>query len=88
MRRHKLLLQKLLVKEIRRYRAEKDMTQEAMAERLHVSTRSLSDLERGVFCLSAASLMFFLLLLPDEEVLRILGDFRALLKGEEEHVVA
>ncbi len=85
MKPYKLMLQKLLMKEVRSCRARLDISQEEMAEKLRVSPRSYSDLERGVFCLSAMSLMFFLLMLSREDVERILKDFRDMV-GEKDVV--
>ncbi len=86
MKRCKLLLQRLLMKEVRCCRVRLALSQEEMAERLRVAPRSSSDLERGVFFLSAMSLMFFLLMLSMEDVERILKDFRDMV--EERDVVA
>lgn len=59
-----------------------------MAERLRISARSYSDLERGVCCFSAVSLLFFLLLLPEGQVTGLLEEIRVLVEGEDRNVVA
>lgn len=48
----------LLSKELYSLRQQKSLTQEAMAERLRISRRAYSDLERGKYAASAPSLLF------------------------------
>ncbi len=84
MRQYKTLLKGLLADQVKHYRASKNITQEEMAENLHISTRSYSDLERDVFCFSAVTLMFFLLALPEKDVTGLLQDFRVLVDQEEQ----
>lgn len=88
MRHCKLLLQKLLAKWIKDYRTSHHLTQECMAEKMRISPRSYSDLERGIYCLSAMALMYFMVLLSDSEVLRLIREFRRLIEGAERNVVA
>ncbi len=88
MHRYKRLLQGLLVEWLKTYRASHNITQESMAEQMNISPRSYSDLERGVFCISAVALMLFLLMLSEGEVLRFLREFRMRIKGAEQNVVA
>lgn len=41
------------------------LTQSQMAEKLNISNRAYANLENGQFCCSAMTLVFFLLLYPD-----------------------
>ena len=88
MRQYKKLLQGLLVGWVKQYRVSNDITQEAMAEKLRISPRSYSDLEREIFCFSAVTLMFFLLILSKDEAVRLLEDFRILVDREDQNIVA
>ena len=53
-----VLLTKLISKELLALRRRLSLTQEAMAEQLHISCRAYGDLERGKYAISAATLMF------------------------------
>lgn len=52
------LLAELLSIELYSLRQQKSLTQEAMAERLRISSRAYSDLERGKYAASAPTLLF------------------------------
>ena len=65
-------------------RKAQGMTQEEMAEILHVAPRSYADQERGIYGFSALSFLYFLFLLSDSEILDLLRDLREVLKGGEE----
>ena len=89
MQQYKLLLKVLLMERVKTHRKALRITQETMAEYLRISPRSYISLERGDNGFSATTLMFFLLILSEEDVLRLCGDFRALVEREEDsHVVA
>ena len=51
------------------------LTQEKMAEKLRMSTRSYCDLERGKTGFSAVSLVFLLASVPPDTVIHILQSF-------------
>lgn len=53
-------------------RKQLGLTQAAMSEKLHISEREYSNVERGRSGLSAATLLHFLLLLSDEGKLKFL----------------
>lgn len=53
-----VLLAKLISKELLALRRRLSLTQEAMAEQLHISCRAYGDLERGKCAISDATLMF------------------------------
>ena len=60
------LLSELLSAELSSLRQKKALTQEAMAERLRISSRAYSDLERGRYAASAPTLMFLFSMLDAE----------------------
>ena len=72
MRIYKTLTREFLSQYTDALRKRLDLTQEKMAESLRITYRAYGDLERGKYCFSAASLLFLLLLLEDEEVLDLL----------------
>lgn len=61
------------------------LTKEQMSEYLRVAPRSYMDLEKGKFCLSAPSLMFFMLHLQDEEAVIMLHRFRETVDREDQN---
>ena len=58
MKPYPALLAELLSEELSSLRQQMALTQEAMAERLRISSRASSDLERGKYATSAPTLMF------------------------------
>lgn len=58
MKPYPALLAELLSKELYSLRQQKSLTQEAMAEKLRISSRAYSDLERGKYAASAPTLLF------------------------------
>ena len=74
--------------QIKLLRQRKGVTQEAMAEKLRISPRSYISLERGKSGCSAATLMFFLLILSNEEILNLCAAFRRQVDEEDAHDVA
>lgn len=67
------------------YRVEHKLSQERMAEILHISPRSYSDQEHERYGFSALSLAYYLMQLDDEEILLFFKELRELLNenGEE-----
>lgn len=53
------------------------ITQERMAERLGIAARSYNDLEHGRSGVSARTLLFFLGMLTDEEIVRLVRGYCA-----------
>ena len=84
MNTYKNLFQTYLREKICSFRDEKQYTQEQMAELLHISPRAYIDQEHGVYGFSALCFVFFLLIIPEGEVLIFLNDFKALVKDMEE----
>lgn len=66
-------LQPILAEEFRQYRKVYMLSQEQLAKRLGISVRSYIDLEHGLFLPSATTLIHFLLLLDDQELLNFLA---------------
>ena len=71
MKPYPALLSELLSTELSSLRQQMALTQEAMAERLRISSRAYSDLERGRYAASAPTLMFLFSML-DTEALDVL----------------
>lgn len=88
MHEYQIMLREFLREQIRGHRKRQKLTQEAMAEELRISPRSYAYLEAGTYGCSAATLMFFLLILSDEEVLQLRMEFRVLVGKGEPYVVA
>lgn len=57
-------------------RKRRALTQERMAEQLHITSRAYGDLERGKYCFSANALLFLLLMLEESEVVSFLQSYR------------
>lgn len=73
-----------LTKSVRSLRLERNMTQEKMAEHLHVTSRAYGDLERGKFCFSATTLIYLLLMLSSEELIKFMAPLRKKLLGSDD----
>lgn len=80
MRPYQTLLKTFLSKRVYDYRMELQYSQEHMAEILHITPRSYIDLEHGKYNFSTLTFIFFLMSLPENEVLNLLHDFRALME--------
>lgn len=85
MRKHKAFVKKYLMEWVRAVRRKLGLTQEKMSESLCMSVRSYTDIERGRSGFSATTLLFFLALMTDEEVLQLVRGFREGVKQEEDH---
>ena len=69
-------------------RKRRGLTQEQMAEKLRITGRAYSDLERGIYCFSAIALVFLLLMLEEEETKELLSSLRDEIKKVEGREVA
>ena len=69
---------------IRPMRKKLKLTQEKMAEAMRMASRSLGAAERGEDGVSATTLLFFLSLLPDADILRIVRGFPEEVRQREE----
>ena len=81
-------LRRFLSGEIRKYRIQWQLTQEQISERLCMAPRSYADLEHGECGCSGLTVVLFLLLLKDEEVLQLLRGARKELKEADRHDAA
>ena len=75
MRKSEDLFLDFWVVRVREFRAKMSLSQEILAEKLHVNVRNYQKLERGVHRPSAITLLLFLNLLPDREVLAFVHTF-------------
>ena len=66
---YKEILRKFFSKYVSTLRKRRGLTQEEMAEKLRITGRAYSDLERGIYCFSAVALVFLLLMLEEGEIL-------------------
>ena len=64
------------------------LSQEILAEKLRVNVRNYQKLERGVHKPSAITLLLFLNLLPDQEILAFVHAFGKLAKAGQSEEVA
>jgi len=76
MENYKALVKEFLAESTGLLRKDRNLTQEQLSERLHISSRSYGDLERGKYCFSAPALLSLLAMLKDEEVKEFLDKFR------------
>lgn len=84
MRTYNNIAKEYLSRFIKPARKALKLTQEKMAEEMRIASRSYGAAERGEDGLSAATLLFFLSMLPDEEIVSIVRDFRKEAIQEEE----
>ena len=73
---------------VREFRVKMSLSQETLAEKLHVNVRNYQKLERGVHKPSAITLLLFLSLLPDQEILAFVHTFGKLAKAGQSEEVA
>lgn len=83
---YKSLLRALFQAELLEYRKSHGCTQENMAERLCISTRSYIDLEHGKYSVSAIPMLFFLACLPDAKMVEVVRTFVLRAKEADENV--
>ena len=75
MKPYPALLTELLCTELSSLLQQMALTQEAMAERLRISSRAYSDLERGRYAASAPTLMFLFSMLDAEALDALVQQF-------------
>ena len=85
---YKLLLREQFSAQIKASRHKRNLTQEEMSERLHITSRAYSDLERGCSCCSALALLFFLLMLETDELKGFLAQMRKQFRIQEQKEAA
>jgi len=75
MREYKDIAKDYLNPKLKPWRTEHKHTQEKMAEMLRMSPRSYADLEREESGFSATTLLLFLALLSDDEMIDLVQEF-------------
>ena len=88
MRKSEDLFLDFWVVRVREFRVKMSLSQEILAEKLHVNVRNYQKLERGVHRPSAITLPLFLNLLPDQEILAFVHTFGKLAKAGHSEEVA
>lgn len=88
MRRYERQFLVFWVGQVRGFRLDNRLTQEELAEALHLSARSYQKLERGVHQPSATTLALFLGQLSDQEILAFVHTFGKLAKAGQSEEVA
>ena len=88
MRRYERQFLVFWVGQVREFRLDNRLTQEKLAEALYLTARSYQKLERGVHKPSAITLLLFLNLLPDQEILAFVHTFGRLAKAGQSEEVA
>ncbi len=73
---------------VREFRAKTSFSQERLAEKLRVNVRNYQKLERGVHRPLAITLLFFLNLLPDQEILAFVHTYGKLAEAGQSEEVA
>ena len=73
---YKEILRKFFSEYVSALRKRRGLTQEQMAEKLRITGRAYSDLERGIYCFSAVALVFLLLMLEEGEIKELLSPLR------------
>ncbi|MBR2402631.1 MAG: helix-turn-helix transcriptional regulator [Lachnospiraceae bacterium] len=80
---YKAPLKECLSDYVLRFRKEQKLSQEKMAELLRMTPRAYGDLERGKFCFSTQTMLFFFSLLETEEMVEIMDEFREIVVKAE-----
>ena len=73
---------------VREFRVKMNLSQERLAEKIHVNVRNYQKLERGVHKPSAITLLLFLNLLPDQEILAFVHTYGKLAEAGRSEEVA
>ena len=84
---YKETLRKFFSEYVSALRKHRGLTQEQMAEKLRITGRAYSDLERGIYCFSAVALVFLLLMLGGE-IKELLSPLRDEIEKVEDREVA
>ena len=88
MRKHESLFLAFWVVRIREFRIKMELTQERLAEKLCLSTRNYQKLERGVHMPSAITIILFLYLLSDQEIISFIHSFGQMVEKAHSQEVA
>ena len=85
---YKEMLRKFFSEYIGALRKRRGLTQEQMVEKLLITGRTYSDLERGIYFFSAVALVFLLLMLEEGEIKELLSPLRDEIEKVEDREVA
>lgn len=88
MRKHESLFLAFWVVRIREFRIKMELTQEKLAEKLCLSTRNYQKLELGVHKPSAITIILFLYLLSDQEIISFIRSFGQMVEKAHSQEVA
>ena len=88
MRKSEDLFLDFWVVRVREFRVKMSLSQEILAEKLHVNVRNYQKLEQGVHKSSAITLLLFLNLLPDQEILAFVHTYGKLAEAGRSEEVA
>lgn len=88
MRKYEDLFLAFWVVRIREFRTKMNLSQEKLAEKLHVNTQNYQKLERGVHKPSAITIILFLYLLSDQEIVSFIRSFAQLVEKADSQEVA
>ena len=82
------ILRKFFSKYVSTLRKRRGLTQEEMAEKLRITGRAYSDLERDIYCFSVSALVFLLLMLEEGEIKELLSPLLEEIEKVESREVA
>ena len=85
---YKEILRKFFSEYVGALRNRRGLTQEQMAEKLRITGRAYSVLERGIYCFSTVALVFLLLMLEEGEIKELLSSLRDEIEKVEGREVA
>ena len=85
---YKEMLRKFFSEYVGTLRKRRGLTQEQMVEKLRITGRTYSDLERGIYFFSAVALVFLLLMLEEGEIKELLSPLRDEIEKVEDREVA
>lgn len=85
---YKEILRKFFSEYVDTLRKRRGLTQEQMAEKLRITGRAYSDLERVIYCFSAVALVFLPLMLEEGEIKELLSPLRDEIEKVEDREVA
>ena len=88
MQKHESLFLAFWVVRIREFRIKMELTQERLAEKLCLSTRNYQKLERGGHRPSAITIILFLYLLSDQEIISFIRSFGQMVEKAHSQEVA
>ena len=88
MRKYEDLFLAFWVVHVGEFRLRIDLTQEKLAEKLRINHRNYQKLERGIHKPSAITMILFLYLLSDQEIISFIRTFDQLVEKADSQEVA